>query len=470
MGNSKRLLKNTALFFVGDISTKVMSILFIPLYTAYITSSDYGYFDYVSTLVTVLLAIGFQSIPEAVFRFSIEHKETDQIGKSKVLGTALIYSTVLMLGYCLLAWASSLFVNIPYLIWIILLFSLQFYVSIWQSSARALGQNTVFMLSSVASTSVSIVTNIILILVFHLGIESLFLANIASRLAVIIVIEVKIHLFQYFKKSLFSRHLLKQMLVFSVPLAINSISVMLLTLFNRIIVTNMLGADSNGILAISVRISNFASIFTTVFLMAWSEEAYREYNTPNSITYFKSVVDMFGRLTYGAVIIMIPFSKIFFKYIVFGDYRQGIDLLPFAFLSVVIIAQASQLGSLFNAMKRTKSLMTTTLVAGFVSIISCVLLIPFIGLYAAVITPCLGGAIMFILRFRVLKKWINLHLELKPLFINLVLFAIATLVFIKTDFWGNLVSLIILCVVQFYMNKPYIFKMVHFLTKKISKG
>ena len=75
-GNSESrgnyLAKNTAIFAIGSIATKLITFFFVPLYTNILTTAEYGVVDLVNTLSTVLGPILILNIYEAVLRFALD--------------------------------------------------------------------------------------------------------------------------------------------------------------------------------------------------------------------------------------------------------------------------------------------------------------------------------------------------------------------------------------------------------------
>ena len=45
MNEKKRLIKNTGIIAIGNISTKLVSFFLLPLYTTLLSASEYGVFD-----------------------------------------------------------------------------------------------------------------------------------------------------------------------------------------------------------------------------------------------------------------------------------------------------------------------------------------------------------------------------------------------------------------------------------------
>lgn len=46
---NKELIKNTSLLMLGNIGSKMLSFILIPIYTSILTTSEYGIFDLLST-------------------------------------------------------------------------------------------------------------------------------------------------------------------------------------------------------------------------------------------------------------------------------------------------------------------------------------------------------------------------------------------------------------------------------------
>lgn len=55
MNKNKELAKNTIIIFLGKVCTQLISFLLLPLYTACLTTSDYGTVDLIITYVSLLV-------------------------------------------------------------------------------------------------------------------------------------------------------------------------------------------------------------------------------------------------------------------------------------------------------------------------------------------------------------------------------------------------------------------------------
>ena len=70
----KYLGKNTIIFAISSFGTKVLSFLLVPLYTAVLTTAEYGIADLITTTATLLVFILTLNIASSVLRYTIEQR------------------------------------------------------------------------------------------------------------------------------------------------------------------------------------------------------------------------------------------------------------------------------------------------------------------------------------------------------------------------------------------------------------
>ena len=70
--NYKYLFKNIGLLTLSNFATKLISFFLVPLYTAVLTTEQYGTYDLFNTTVGVLIPILSLNILEAVLRFGMD--------------------------------------------------------------------------------------------------------------------------------------------------------------------------------------------------------------------------------------------------------------------------------------------------------------------------------------------------------------------------------------------------------------
>lgn len=465
MSSYNRFFKNVGLYFLGNFATKILQFLFIPIYSIYVDVKDYGEYNYVLSIISLALPILFCEIWEGVFRFAIERKGKEY----SVISTTTIFLLSSLCLYTAIFLIVQHFFPIKHSFYILLLAIVNTIAPYWQFSSRALSLNKTYTLSTIVSSFVSISLNIILIVVFHLGIEALYTANILGGLALIIVIECKAKIISHIKLSEWDKKLLKSILIYSIPLAINAISWWLYTTLNNLIITENLGLTQNGIYSMAMRFGTILSLFTLVINMAWLEESFRINEDDDKDVKFSTVLLNLTSFLFAAFIILIPLGALIYKYFVFNEYKVGLYLLPLIFLSAIFSTLTNHLGSAFLAAKDSKSMFWTTLVGGLISLSLSLTFIKIWGMFGAVLGSTCGFISVYYIRIYILNNYKGYSIRWHNNFILMMfLFLIPLNVLIAK--YDNLPVLILLFIcmlaIGLYANKSIIVLAINKMRKK----
>ncbi|EJQ00886.1 MULTISPECIES: lipopolysaccharide biosynthesis protein [Bacillus cereus group] len=452
MLRSKRLAQNVIFYMLGMFATKLIQFLFVPLYTIYISSKQFGYFDLVSSIIILFVPLAYQSLSEAILRFTIDQEKIEN-SFQKIISTVLIYSFFLTLIYLFLSFVLFKAFSINYWFLIVLMAIGQMLVSVWQFSSRALKLNRVYTLAVFVSSVVNILVNILLIVVLSFQIEALFIANIAASFSLVLFIESKAKILRNINIRNYNSKLLKKMMIYSSPLALNASSWWILNFANRLIIINFLSLNHNGIYGISARIVTVVNLFTTVFNMAWQEEAFREYHSKDRDQYFNKALNFFTRFVTSCLMLLLPITYIIYPYIVHGEYSTGKSLMPIMYLSAIIAPLASHLGSAFTARKETGHLFTTTLIPGIISFVIGISLVNYIGLFSVAIGSLIGFLTMFLLRAWLLRNRMDLKIDYKYIMIFFVMYLGFSYVYLRMGLLANIISSIISFILFIVINR-----------------
>ena len=74
MDNITRFIKTSVVFFLGNILSKLVSILLLPIYTSKLLPEQYGEYDLVITLVNLFTPVAFFQIWEGMYRYAFDYK------------------------------------------------------------------------------------------------------------------------------------------------------------------------------------------------------------------------------------------------------------------------------------------------------------------------------------------------------------------------------------------------------------
>jgi O-antigen/teichoic acid export membrane protein len=407
INHKKRFANNLVFYSLGTFATKLLQLLLIPLYSKYVSTTDLGTYNAILAVLFVAVPLLYQSIWEGAFRFAVESTDDER----KVLALISKYCVGLTVIYSVIFIPVSYILDIQYGILILLSGIGQVGASYWQYAARALKENKLYAFSSVINAVVTVVLTVLLVAIFRWGLLALLIANSAGLLVMVLVLEFRLRLLRDVWRYPFNKLLFKQVVKYSLPLSINAISWWLMVSCNNIVVTVFLGSSANGIFAMALRFGSIFSTITSIVIAAWLEEAFRTFEDANRDAYFNQVLKILTKALLCIVLMLIPSTFIIYKYAVFGDYKEGVALVPIIYLYAAYNALACHLGSSFLARKESNIMFLTTLGGGIFVVVCSVIFIRIWGLMGVVYASLLGNIFTFFIRIPLLRKKINLHIN-----------------------------------------------------------
>ena len=113
MSKESLLIKNTIIVTVGKICTQLISFFLLPLYTALLTTAEYGVVDLLNTIINLLIPVIVLQIDQGVFRYLIDcrDQETEQ---NKLITSTIFFVLAQICIYILLFLVFSPFINNEY--------------------------------------------------------------------------------------------------------------------------------------------------------------------------------------------------------------------------------------------------------------------------------------------------------------------------------------------------------------------
>ena len=95
---ARELIRNTGIFAIGSLSTKLLSLLMVPLYTTVLSTTDYGTVDVIGTFTGLLAPLVTLSVYDAVFRWALDDANDASTAFSNALvvwaSSMLIFSSI----------------------------------------------------------------------------------------------------------------------------------------------------------------------------------------------------------------------------------------------------------------------------------------------------------------------------------------------------------------------------------------
>jgi O-antigen/teichoic acid export membrane protein len=332
--------------------------------------------------------------------------------------------------------------------------------------ARAFLRNKLFVVSGLTNSLISAIINILLILKFNMGIESLYIAPILGCIAQILMIEIILHPLKHFHLHDIKIRKIVEMLRFSVPLCIATVLYWLLTGYTKIVISQQLGTYANGLYAVANRFSSMMTLLITVFQYAWNEMAYFMAEEDNrSAQYEKSVNYIFRIMILGSGIFML-FTKLVFPYFIDSAYRDALMIVPLSLIGIAINAFAGFIDTIFMAVKQTRWIFKTTIIGAGINIAALWIFTPIFKLQGAIGALCFAFTVLILFRIYVLEKVFSIKFKLSN-YLYFFMLAIVVCVFYAVDntLW-LVVIMILLGGISVYCLRDILIPLLGVLHKK----
>lgn len=458
----KKLFKNLGLFTIGSFGSKIVSFLLLPLYTAILSSADYGTVDLLQSTAQLLMPILLLSIQDATLRFGMD----DQYKKEDVLSTSINIimkgTIVLLLGIIFVSIIGVIQFSLEYWLFLFLTFLLGALNNCFNLYLKSVNKASVIAVGGILGTLTTCVSNILCLVVFKLGINGYMISSMIGIFFQIIYqfIFGKIYEQLHIKKY---NDISKPMIKYSLPLIANSISWWINNSIDRYIITFMVGVAANGIYAVAYKIPSILTTFQNIFYNAWSISAISEFDNKdkdgfigkNYVLYsFVSIV-----MCSAILLLNIPIASILYS----NDYFIAWKCVPFLLVSTVFNGISQFEGSLFAALKKTKEVSLTSIIGAVLNIICNFVFIYIWGIVGAAFATLLGYGITWFLRTVTLKKFVEMKVNWKKHSVLIAILVIQSILSTLNIFFiiQLLIFVVILC-----LNFKYIKVVFQKLIKK----
>lgn len=453
----KFLAKNIFFLTLSNFATKILSFLLVPLYTNILSTEEYGSYDFFSTSINLLIPILTIEISSAVFRFAMEKNNT----KNNIFSIGCKISLISIFIIILFVFVNSKYelINIinEFKYFFIAMYTVSVINNLFTGFTRALERMLDISISSVIGSTVIIILNIIFLIYMKMGLQGYFIANIAGLFIQNLYLFLKVKMWQYIGKASLHLQVLKEMIIYSAPLVINSIAWWINSASDKYIIIGFCGMATNGIYAVASKIPSILNIFQNIFAQAWGVSAIKEFEEGRDYLFFKKMYSAYNFSLLVACSILIILDRFLAKILYSKDFFIAWKYVPFLLMSIMFGALSGYLGSIFSAMKDSKMFAKSTCIGATINLIINICFVPIFGAMGAAIATLISYIIVLEMRMKHIKKNLGIPISgVKDYFSYIILLgqALLVLMFQNDSFFLYLVLvLLFLLIIVFHLKE-----------------
>jgi len=294
----QRLGKHSVIYGLGGLIQRIIAVLLLPLYTRYLSPSDYGVIEALVALAAVVFALLRAGIQSSFFRFYFQAE--DEQSRQTVVRTSFWFT----MGTSSIALVAGLLLAGPISSW---LFGTSghadlvraAFVGLWASMNydqltalfRVEERSVSYSVASLANVLLTVGATILLVVVLDKGPLGVLVGNFSGTLAVYVV------LLAYRRTQLgleFNVDVFRRMTAWGMPFVPSVIALNAIDFSDRFFLVRIRDAHELGLYAIGMRISAGLLFLLAAFRTAWPAFAY-------------SIPEEEAKRTYGFVLTYVTF-------------------------------------------------------------------------------------------------------------------------------------------------------------------
>ena len=471
MSRETSLIKNTGILALGDFFPRFLTVIITPILTAQLTKHEYGEYDLIVTMVSLLLPIATLQISSAAFRFLINNR--DKKDECKII-VSTIYTFVLFMamlagtGYYFSLGRKSGVIG--------LIISAYFVANIFlittQQILRGMGNNLMYSISAIFQAVISL--TVIFFLTGGAGMRNLGLLGVVISLflsslipCIVAIFKGKIIPLIDVKKFSFAK--LKVLLSYSWPMVPNNLSSWVLTLSDRLVITAFLGIEANAMYAVANKLPQIFNSMQGTFIMAWQENPALASEDNDKDEYYSRMCDWVYRLLTGLMAGLIMCTPVIWRLLIRGEYSDAYYQLPVLYMGMLFSCMSSTLGGIYIAHMKTKSVGLTTMAAAAVNLFIDFALIKIVGIWAGSLSTMISYLVLWIYRMIDIQKFQEVRINKHIIVGSIVSLIIMAIVCFQNTLFCNLVNVVICCIVLALFDRDIITFAIRFLNKKMNR-
>lgn len=447
-GKLKGLLKNVGVFALASFTSRFLSFLFLPLYTAFLSTAEYGTIDLVNTIIQLLFPVLSLTIVDAVLRFAISGDNSPSECFSVGIKTIFLGSIALLFVLPI----ANLFIRNPILLaYFYIIYFVQALNSLFASFSKATSKTKEMAIITTLTSFVILALNVLFIAVFKWGINGYWTSTIIGNVVGILLylIICKIHTYINWKEH--NSELLKDMLVYSVPLIPNALFWWINSSLDRWTLTLMTSMSVVGLYSCANKLPSILSTINSIFSQAWNLSLFQD-NPKERVRFFERTYEVYNEIMFCCAIGIIWLSKVVATFMFSKDFFDAWIFVPVLTFGVYINSLNSFFGSMFTANKETKTIFSTTLVGSLINIVLNFLMVYLWGAMGAGIATLISYFSVWVIRCYRLRKYYDVSINLKWFAVQMTFIVMET-VFVSLDKIWWIISLLVIAYISYFLYR-----------------
>jgi O-antigen/teichoic acid export membrane protein len=395
----KSFLKDALIYTIPTILSRGIAILLLPIYTRIATPAELGALDLFLIFGNIVALTVALEISQGIARYIPEITD----GKQRLAYSSTgLYFTFFMYAFFFI-FAFSFYLELNHFITgkaeyaqffqlALVYIALNGFFYYFQNQLRFEGNSVGYAIVSVFYATTNLASAFIFGIVYDLGLTAILYSMIVS------VLFSSLLGFFLLRKSfgfVFKPDLLKQLLMFSMPLVPASMLVFVSLYIDRYMINLLLDLESVGLYGVAVRLASAASLVMIGFQMAITPLIYKHYNEPETP---QNLAVIFKYFVIFATLFFLVYSLVIeelLHLLTTPEFYVVANVIPILVLALLFSNMYVFMPGI-GIRKKAHLIFLISLVAAVLNVVLNYLLIPIFGILGSALATAVGYFLAFL--------------------------------------------------------------------------
>ena len=405
-----QMLRNLGIYAVGSIGSRLMTFLLVPIYSFFIAPSEFGYYDICFVVAMFAVPIISMQLRDGAFRYLLDATTDEE--RTRVVTFTMVAMLRNICACLVLGVAAHLLFDIRCM-WYTLVFACVFALfEVVQQMLRGLGHNKLFAGCGILSSFLIFAISVPLVVWTDMGIEGVFVGNIAARIIAMLFAEWRVGVFSKFMRSNVDYKAVgREVIRFSSPLLVVNMILIIISSGNRFFIEHYLGLHDNGLYAVAVKFASILEAIAFIFIQAWQETAIRQYGDADHDAFYSKILNAYLWVLVALVVSISYVTRLLNNYFIGVEYQDSICLILPQCLASAILNLVFFYDMGYQCSKNTSRQLPCLITALLVSLTSNYYFTIWWGLYG--ILASINVTYLFMLVYKMIdtRRYMKLRIE-----------------------------------------------------------
>lgn len=461
MKRVKLFVENFLAYGAINILNKIIPLLLLPVITRMLADpSDFGIYDMYNTIIGFATPLIMLGIYDAMFREFFEKNDVQYRYDVTSTANRIVMVTSTAASLFLIGFSSvfsQFFFRTPKYNFVVILAAIEIFLSnnrtIIAGPTRIQNKRMIYVFSGLFT---SLTYYVLAILLIYLGYSfyGMIYANIISTFIILVFFFILNK--SYFTQGSYDKEIAKELLRIGLPLVPTFIIYWIFNSMDKLMIANLLGTAELGIYSIGSKMASVSSLIYAAFSGGFSYFKFSTMKDADQVEFNSKLFEYLGLISFISFLVIYPFIPVVFEFLFPASYAGGEYVVPYLFISPLLLMLFQIVGSQFIVTKKTYMTTITLALGAFGNVALNWLLIPIIGVEGAALATLLGYSLSLII-VNLIGQYYEVHIISKRFVVSsafLTLYWLIARLAIQDEFWKQFIlsGLFILFLLFVYKN------------------